>query len=307
MMSATTNDPGSRGFVLDESKSGIEKYKGFNFVASMFVREHVDSLEEFEIRDEDVLIAGYPKSGNIFTQQVMSLIYNEGHRKGTENIKNMERVPWIEYVLKNVDYAKSPSPRLFSTNLPYFWVPKDLRRKRGKVIYITRNPKDVLTSFYHFEKMMPSQTQSTNFEHFMEKFLSGEVFAGSWFEHVRGWVTQKENFNFLAISYEDMVKDLRSVVMKICQFVGRQLSDHEIDIVVQKSEFKNMKSDPNANYEFMDVKIVDKQRGNFVRKGTIGDWKNLMTVAQSERFDKLYQEKMKDLPIKFIWDINEDK
>ncbi|XP_069091452.1 amine sulfotransferase-like isoform X2 [Pleurodeles waltl] len=273
----------------------------------MFVREHIDTLEEFEVRDDDVILAGYPKSGNIFTQQVMSLIYNEGHRNGIENIPNMERVPWIEYVLKNRDYTKYPSPRLFSTNLPYCLVPKDLRRKRGKVIYVTRNPKDVLTSFYYFEKLIPSLTPSPTFEHFMEKALNGEVFAGSWFEHVRGWYTHKEDFNFLLISYEDMVKDLRSVVLKICQFVGRQLSDHEIYIVLQKSAFKNMKSDPNANYEFLDRKIVDKNRGNFVRKGTIGDWKNVMTVAQSERFDKIFQEKMKDLPIKFMWDINEDK
>ncbi|XP_078504637.1 amine sulfotransferase-like [Lissotriton helveticus] len=306
-MSTTTNDRDSSAILLDDSKRGVMKYKGYNFIATMFVREHVDTLEEFEIRDDDIFLAGYPKSGNIFTQQVMSLIYNEGHRNGTENIINMERIPWIEFVLKNCDYAKSPSPRLFSTNLPYFWVPKQLRQKKGKVIYVTRNPKDVLTSFYYFEKMMPSITPSPSFEHFMEKFCEGEVFGGSWFEHVRGWIAHKENFNFLLISFEDMVKDLRSVVLKICQFVGRQLTDHEIDIVLEKSDFKKMKSDPNANYEFLDVKIVDKQRGNFVRKGTIGDWKNHMTVAQSERFDKIYQEKMKDLPLEFIWDINEEK
>lgn len=37
--------------------------------------------------------------------------------------------------------------------------------------------------------------------------------------------------------------------------------------------------------------------------GKVGDWKTMFTVEQSERFDKIYKEKMKGLSLEFDWDL----
>lgn len=36
--------------------------------------------------------------------------------------------------------------------------------------------------------------------------------------------------------------------------------------------------------------------------GIAGDWKNLLTVAEAELFDAVYEDKMKGVEYKFTWD-----
>uniref|UniRef100_A0A8B9ZH80 Sulfotransferase n=1 Tax=Anas platyrhynchos TaxID=8839 RepID=A0A8B9ZH80_ANAPL len=290
---------------MEPSKEFVFKYKGFYFGVNTSV-EHVASLENFEIKDSDIFIATYPKSGTVWTQNILSLILHEGHRNGTEDMELMDRIPWLEYNIKNIDFTSLPVPRAFATHLPYYLLPRDLRNKKGRIIYVTRNPKDVLVSYYHFSKFIITLEEVPDFNIFMERFLAGKVLASSWFDHVAGWYGHAEDFNILFLTYEDMKKDLRSAVLKICNFLGKKLSEEEIESVVRQATFENMKKDPRANYENLPDDIADKNKGRFLRKGTVGDWKNMMTVAQSERFDEVLNEKIKTLPIKITWDMNSE-
>uniref|UniRef100_A0A8B9TAN8 Sulfotransferase n=1 Tax=Anas platyrhynchos TaxID=8839 RepID=A0A8B9TAN8_ANAPL len=241
-------------------------------------------------------------SGTVWTQNILSLILHEGHRNGTEDMDIMDRIPWLEYNIKNKDFTSLPVPRVFATHLPYYLLPRDLRNKRGRIIYVSRNPKDVLVSYYHFSKYMNIVEEVPDFNICMERFLAGKVVG---LITVAGWYGHAEDFNILFLTYEDM-KKVRSAVLKICNFLGKKLSEEEIESVVRQATFENMKKDPRANYENLPDDIADKSKGRFLRKGTVGDWKNMMTVAQSERFDEVLNEKIKTLPIKITWDINSE-
>uniref|UniRef100_A0A8C5WID0 Sulfotransferase n=1 Tax=Leptobrachium leishanense TaxID=445787 RepID=A0A8C5WID0_9ANUR len=279
------------------------RYKGYCFLKQLHNKESVDALQDFLTREDDVFLVTFPKSGTVWTQHILSLICSEGYRKGTENTSTIDTVPWFDFNLTKQDYDEIPSPRLFVTHLSPCLVPRDLKNKKGKVIYVIRNPKDVMTSMYYFNNMAVLSQKQPNFGKFMEAFLSGDVYAGSWFDHVRGWYTHKDDFNILYIKYEDMIMDLRSVVKQICTFIGREMDEASLNNVAEKAAFKEMKKDPRANREDAPEELVDKSKGTFMRKGTIGDWKNEMTVAQSEQFDALFEEQMKDLPLNFTWDL----
>lgn len=293
---------------MDNTNEYLLSYKGYNFVKNLVNVEQLEKLEDFELRDDDVFIVTYPKSGTIWAQQILSLIYFEGHRYNTENLQTLDRAPFFEYNLRNVDFAKMPSPRIFSSHLPYYLVPKVFKNKKVKILYIYRNPKDVLTSYFHFSNLMVILEASDTVETFMQAFLDGRVVGSNWFDHIRGWYEHRHDFNIMFLSYEDMKKDLRGSVLKICSFLEKELSEEDVDAVVRQATFQNMKSDQRANY----VDIIREEigtrndEGTFLRKGTIGDWKHHLTVDQNERFDRIFYRNMKNIPLKFIWDINEE-
>ncbi|KAK2508003.1 hypothetical protein MC885_009938 [Smutsia gigantea] len=293
---------------MDKAEKYLFKFKGYYFIPDIIDVNFIENLDDFEIRDDDVFIITYPKSGTIWAQQLLSLIYFEEHRKRTANVDTVDRVPFLEYNIRQVHFNKRPSPHLFCSHIPFYLAPRGLQKKKAKIIYLYRNPKDVLCSYFHFSNMLRNFKSTANIEEFMELFLEGKVAGSLWFDHIKGWYEHKSHFNIQFIMYEDMKKDLRSSTLRVCKFLGKELSEEELDAVMRQATFENMKSDPLANYTNVLKTSAEylTDYGFFLRKGTIGDWKNHMTVAQNERFDKIFQREMKDFPLKFIWDINEE-
>ncbi|KAM3922404.1 sulfotransferase 2B1-like [Leptodactylus fuscus] len=278
-------------------------YKGVRFAKELHTEESVSCAEnEFEVFDDDIYNVTYPKSGTNWMIEILNLIKHKGDVTKSDVLSIQRRSPWYEEATFHEYIDKMDPPRIITSHLPHHIFAKSFFKSKAKIIYTIRNPRDVIVSLFHFTKILNLFTPTENFQNFIEDFIQGKAMFGSWFDHIKGWMQMKDDKRFFFITYEELLQDLRGGVVRICKFGGQELDDAQIDLVVKHSTFKSMKENPMSNWSEMPSEIMDLSKGAFMRKGISGDWKNHFTVAQSEYFDKIYQEKMKDLNMSFFWE-----
>jgi hypothetical protein len=210
-----------------------------------------------------------------------------------------DAVPWLETLPhRSSDMAEflktMPQRRLFTSHLPYQLMPL-AKNTTAKFVYVSRNPKDVATSFY-FHDQSKGGYEGTWEEHF-QLFLDGGLTFGSYFDHVLPWwEASQHDKNILFLKYEDMKNDHAGNVARIASFLDLQADSQLIDKVVALSSFKSMSSGESTNFTW-----VPQREGvpTHFRKGDIGDWRNQFSEEQSQQLDALYMEKMKGTGLHF--------
>ncbi|KAM5236413.1 3-beta-hydroxysteroid sulfotransferase-like [Ctenodactylus gundi] len=254
-----------------------------------------EARDKFEVKDKDVIILAYPKSGTSWLIEILCLINSKGDPKWLQSVPYWERAYWVETEAGYDQLKYATGPRLLISHLPIHLFPRSFYTSRAKLIYVIRNPKDVLVSGYFFFSKMEICKKPESLEQYFQWFIQGHVLYGSWFEHTKGWMSMREVENVLLLSYEELNKDPRSTIKKICQFLGKSLETEELDLVVKNSSFKIMKENSMSNYILLPESVITP--GTLItRKGISGDWKNHLTVAQAEAFDKIFQEHMPGFP-----------
>ncbi|XP_041795657.1 sulfotransferase family 5A, member 1 [Chelmon rostratus] len=281
-----------------------EMFHGILFPGHLHTQDSLQLALKFPFQDTDVLIVSYPKSGTTWMQEIVTLISSRGDQHLSQTVPNWARAPWLEqHYFAAVLEASSTTPRVITTHLPHHLLGPALRGSKAKVIYVSRNPKDVVVSFYHFHKMANFLPEPSTFPEFLNQFLEGTLSYGSWFDHVKDWTSQTATMNnLLHITYEEMSLDLQGTIKRVSSFLQWPLAEDELYNCVKHCSFSSMKDNKMVNYTLIAEEIMDHSKGSFMRKGKVGDWKNMFTDEQNQYFTSVFKSKMHNCTLEFVWE-----
>lgn len=191
---------------------------------------------ELRVRPTDVFISSYPRSGTTLTQWILYLLTHDAEAEPS----HLTQVsPWFERSLAigeltAADLERLPSPRVFKSHLPRHWLPDGAR-----YIYVERDGLDVLVSYFHFYRAYLGFEGTL--DQFYDRFMSGRLQYGSWFEHVAEWHQHAADPDVLIVKYEQLVESRKQSIEEMASFLGWDLDERTIDRAVIESSFDAMK------------------------------------------------------------------
>ncbi|MDH3653927.1 MAG: sulfotransferase domain-containing protein [Myxococcales bacterium] len=232
---------------------------------------------ELEVRDSDVFISSYPRSGTTLTQWILYLLTHDPQPDPTHLTKVS---PWFERSLaigelRASDLERFPSPRIFKSHLPREWLPDGAR-----YIYVERDGLDVLLSYFHFYRAYLGFEGSL--DDFHRRFIEGRLQYGSWFDHVAGWHARASDPDLLIVHYENLLSDRKASIRGIVEFLGWDRDERCVDRAVIESSFDAMKKRESV---FDHARALLLERGvspeSFLRAGESGRGADAVTDAQA--------------------------
>jgi hypothetical protein len=216
-------------------------------------------------RPDDRFIVSYPKSGNTWMRVMIASLLEKNRDFDMGNLSRL--VPDV-YKSTAAEMAALPSPRFIKSHEP-------LRTDYGRVLYIVRDPRDVLVSYFHYRKRGRDDGQVEDMAAFTERFLAGRTSFGCWDVHVGGWLQRAAiDRNVTVIRYEDLVADPKKWLRQASTALRLEVDDAAIDAAVAAGSFDRLRDQEKEARERGAFPGLENSRTPFFRRGKAGGYRD---------------------------------
>ena len=238
----------------------------------------------------DAYIISHPKSGRNWLRVLIGKTLCEKFNIPDEIMLDIYKVTSLAGILRTQVIHDHSS---YTEGYKYYYLPTDKREyARKKVIFLVRNIKDLLVSYY-----FQVNRREGNFTGSISDFIRSDKygvnkiinFYNIWYENR---TIPKE---FLLLRYEEMHKNTEEVLARTLKFLGLDEVDyHIIRKAVKFASFSNMKKMEKDNFfkrkAIRPVNINDDDSYK-VRRGIVGGYYNYLSEEDIKYIDQVIKER----------------
>jgi len=226
-------------------------------------------------RIDDRFIVSYPKSGNTWMRVMVASLLDQSHEPDLAKLGHL--VPDV-YRHSAAELTALPSPRFIKSH-------EAQRANYGRVVYLVRDPRDVLISYFHFERSHRGDSVAEeDLAGYADRFLSGYVGFGRWDVHVGGWFRRAAtDRNVTVIRYEALLADPAAGLRQACTVLGLEPDDAAIARAVAAGSFERLHDQELDARDRGAFAGSDANRSRFFRREQAGSHRDELPPELAQR------------------------
>lgn len=259
-----------------------------------FLRRQIQRLRRtWRRKRADVHVVSYPKCGRTWLVLLIGKTLQLHFGLRARNLLRLRALAskrlGIPYILQHHDGG------------PEFQSPEDLVRDKSfyrdrRVIFLVRDPRDVLVSSY-FQKTRRNNDYSGPLSEYVHERVGGIETIVEFFNI---WARNRDvPQDFMLVTYEDLHRDTVGELRRVIEFLGiAGVTEATLDAAVDYCRFDNMRA-IEAENQFGTSALSARDRSDEAtyktRKGEIGGFREHLTAADIEYVDAVIADRLDPL------------